>query len=379
MRRQGFFCRLSIRQREGVVMVKLRRSSIPLALAVCLGMLATPSFGQWPSYPAPGIPRLPDGKPNLAVPAPRTADGKPDLSGMWQVESSVVVNSLALNVAQDLGPEDVQPWAQSIYQQRLVDLGKDSPMARCLPRGLPALNSFPAVLTRIVQAPGLIVILYLTEPNDMFRTIFMDGRRLPEAPDPTWLGYSIGRWEGDTLVVDTTGFNDRAWLDFSGHPQTESLRMTERFRRRDFGHIDYEMTLDDPKVFMRPIPLRMNKVLAPDVATSETICENERDVPHLVGGNGFRLKPEDLPKYAGTYEFPPGREITVTIAEGFLVLQAAANRPKRIIIPQSETRFVFRNEGGEVEFVIDASGAVTQLILHGDGNDRKAVRKSIAK
>jgi hypothetical protein len=379
MRLQGFFCSSSIRQREGVVMVKLRGSSIPVALAVWVSMAATPSFGQWPSYPALGIPRLPDGKPNLAAPAPRTADGKPDLSGMWQVESSAVVNGLALNVAQDLGPEDVQPWAQAMYQQRLYDLGKDSPMARCLPRGLPALNSFPAVLTRIVQAPGLIVILYLTEPNDTFRTIFMDGRKLPEAPDPTWLGYSIGRWEGDTLVVATNGFNDRAWLDFSGHPQTESLSMTERLRRRDFGHLDYEMTLNDAKVFRRPIPLRMNKVLAPDVATSETICENERDVPHLVGGNGFRLKPEDLPKYAGTYEFAPGREITVTIAEDFLMVQAGANRPKRVIIPQSETRFVFRNEGGEVEFVIGASGAVTQLILHGDGNDRKAVRKGIAK
>jgi uncharacterized protein DUF3471 len=248
-------------------------------------------------------------------------------------------------------------------------------MARCLPRGLPALNSFPGVFTRMVQAPGLIVILYLADPNDTFRTIFMDGRKLPEAPDPTWLGYSIGRWEGDTLVVNTAGFNDRGWLDFSGHPQTESLRITERYRRRDFGHMDYEMTLDDPKVFTRPIPLRMDKVLAPDVAPSETICENEQDVKHLVGGNGFRLRTEDLSKYTGTYEFAPGRETTVSTAEGFLVLQDSANRPKRVIIPQSETRFVFRNDTDEVEFVIDAKGAVTQLMIHGGGNDQKAVRK----
>jgi len=143
--------------------------------------------------------------------------------------------------------------------------------------------------------------------------------------------------------------------------------------------MDYEMTLDDPKVFTRPIPLRMDKVLAPDVATSETICENEQDVKHLVGGNGFRLTSEDLSKYTGTYEFAPGRETTVSTAEGFLVLQDGANRPKRVIIPQSETRFVFRNDGGEVEFVIDAKGAVAQLIVHGGGNDQKAVRKGIAK
>jgi hypothetical protein len=348
-------------------------------LAAFAGLLGTPGLGQWPTYPTPGIPRLPDGTPNLTAPAPRAVDGKPDLSGMWQVEGSGSVNGLASNLSQDLKTEDVQPWARSLYQERLLNLGKDSPMVRCLPRGLPALNSFPAVLNRIVQAPGLIVILYLTEPTDTFRTIFMDGRKLPEAPDPTWLGYSIGRWEGDTLVVNTAGFNDRAWLDFSGHPQTESLRVTERFRRRDFGHMDYEMTLDDPKVFTRPIPLRMDKVLAPDVATSETICENERDVKHLVGGNGFRLTPEELSKYIGTYEFAPGRETTVSTAEGFLLLQDGANRPKRVIIPQSETRFVFRNDGGEVEFVIDAKGAVKQLIVHGDGNDQTAVRKGIAK
>jgi hypothetical protein len=360
--------------------VRLRRIPIPAALAAFAGMLGSPSFGQWPNYSAPGIPRLPDGKPNLAAPAPRTADGKPDLSGMWQVENSGVVNGgLAGNLAQDLKPEDVQPWAQSLYQERLLNLGKDSPMARCLPRGLPALNSFPGVFTRIVQAPGLIVILYLADPNDTFRTIFMDGRKLPEAPDPTWLGYSIGRWEGDTLVVNTAGFNDRGWLDFSGHPQTESLRVTERYRRRDFGHMDYEMTLDDPKVFTRPIPLRMDKVLAPDIAPSETICENEQDVKHLVGGRGFRLRTEDLSKYTGTYEFAPGSETTVSTAEGFLVLQDGANRPKRVLIPQSETRFVFRNDTDEVEFVMDAKGAVTQFMIHGGGNDQKAVRKGIAK
>jgi hypothetical protein len=359
--------------------VRLRRTPIWAALAALAGLLGTPILGQWPNYPTPGIPRLPDGTPNLTAPAPRAADGKPDLSGMWQVDGSGGVSGLASNLSQDLKPDDVQPWAQSLYQERLLNLGKDSPMARCLPRGLPALNSFPGVFTRIVQAPGLIVILYLADPADTFRTIFMDGRKLPEAPDPTWLGYSIGRWDGDTLVVDTAGFNDRGWLDFSGHPQTESLRITERYRRRDFGHMDYEMTLDDPKVFTRPIPLRMDKVLAPDVATSETICENEQDVKHLVGGNGFRLTPEDLSKYTGTYEFAPGRETTVSTVEGFLLLQDGPNRPKRVVIPQSETRFVFRNEGGEVEFVKDTKGAITDLIVHGDSNDQKAVRKGVAK
>ena len=345
-------------------------------LGAFVGLLASSATGQWPNYPTRGIPRLPDGKPNLTAPTPRTAEGKPDLSGLWRVENSNRVIGLTGDVAQDLRIEEVQPWARSVARERLFSLGKDAPMARCLPPGLPSLNAFPAIFARIVQTPELILIVYSgAGTNDAVRTIFTDGRELPRDPNPTWMGYSIGRWDGDTLVVSTSGFNDRGWLDFNGHPQTESLRVTERFQRRDVGHMEYEMTLDDPNVFTRPISLRMDKELVTDTEIEETVCENERDSGHLVGGSAFRLSPESLSKYAGTYEFGPGRQVTVTVADGFLVFQEGATGLKRALVPQSELLFVFRNNGGEVEFVKDVQGAITQFITRGGGNDQKAVRK----
>jgi hypothetical protein len=216
------------------------------------------------------------------------------------------------------------------------------------------------------------------------RTIFTDGRGLPEEMNPTWLGYSVGRWEGDTLVVTTAGFNDRTWLDFSGHPHSEALRTTERFRRRDFGHMDFEMTIDDPKTFTRPITLKAVKTLSPDTELLETICENERIAPHLVGGNGFRLAPEALAKYAGTYEVGPGHEAIITVDGESLVLKLSASGDIQTLAPQSETVFVGRGNGTElltgdqVEFVKNSSGAITGLALHARRGEQKAVRKGAA-
>ena len=355
--------------------MKPRRIATPLSLAALAGLLAAPSAGQWPSYRAPGIPRLSDGKPNLVAPTPRTADGKPDLSGMWQLDSAGL-GGIAFNVAQDLAEKDIQPWARSMYQQRLLDLGMESPSAHCLPPSILSLNAFRPFFSRIVQTPGLMVLLYRGETNDYARTIFTDGRKLPEDPSPAWLGYSIGHWEGDVLVVDTAGFNDRAWLDYGGHPQTESLRVTERFLRRDFGHMELEMTLDDAKVFTRPVSMRIDKVLAPDTELSESICENEKDAGHLVGGNGFRLSEESLLKYTGSYELPSGRQATLSLAEGFLVLQQDGQ--KRVLVPQSETEFILRGTGEGVDFVKDGQNNVTQFIMHPVGGDQTAVRKSNA-
>jgi hypothetical protein len=344
---------------------------------VFVGLLSVTAAAQWPSYPTRGIPRLPDGKPNLSAPVRRTADGKPDLSGMWHVEGPGRVNGLTWNVAQDLAPEEVQPWARALYRDRLLNLGKDSPMARCLPRGLVPSNAFPAVFSRIVQTPELIVIIYGGDgASDALRTIFTDGRGLPKDPNPAWLGYSIGRWESDTLVVTTTGFNDRGWLDFYGHPQTESLRITERFRRRDLGHMEFEMIIDDPAVFTRPLSLRMDKVLVPDAELPESICESEKDAGHLVGGSGLRLSGADLSKYAGTYEFAPGRDVTLTPADGHLVYQDGTNGAKRALVPQSETVFVFRDGGDAVEFSKSAAGTFNEFFVRGrTGNNQKAVRK----
>jgi hypothetical protein len=352
----------------------------PILTVVALtfvGVLATPAAGQWPSYIAPGIPRLPDGKPNLSAPAPRTSDGKPDLTGLWHIDGPGHVNGFAWNVAQDLAPDDLTPWARSVFRERLLNLGKESPMARCLPRGLPSLNAFGAVYQKIVQIPDVTMIVHGGDgANEVLRTIFTDGRALPEDPNPMWLGYSIGHWESDTLVVITTGFNDRGWLDFDGHPQTESLRVTERFRRRDFGHMEYEMTLHDPAVFEKPLSLKMDKVLTPDSELVETICENEKDAGRLVGGSGLELNAEALSKYAGTYEFVTGRQVTVAADDGFLTFQEGANAAKRALVPQSETLFVFREGGDDVEFLKDTGGAVTKFVANGRGNDQMAVRKS---
>jgi hypothetical protein len=343
------------------------RLSRVIPLAVLTSLLPMTAAAQWLNYPTPGTPRLPDGKPNLSAPAPRTADGKPDLSGVWRGAGPIY----RFNIAQDLKPEDIQPWAEALFLQRVRDSRKDSPLAHCMPVSVPFHNFFN--LTRIVQTPALMVILY-ESPNSPHRTVFTDGRELPKNPDPTWLGYSIGRWEGDTLVITTAGFNDSGWLDSAGHPQTESLRITERLRRRDFGHMDFEMTIDDPKVFTKPFTIKAERLLAPDTDLLEDVCENERDRPHLSGDTGIRLRPELVASYAGVYELAPGRDVVVTVS-GDLVFVQGLNEPKLPLLVQSETQFMSTATPTGFEFVKDAQGKVTHLIVRGDAGDQKAVRK----
>jgi len=228
-------------------------------------------------------------------------------------------------------------------------------------------------LTRIVQTPTLTVILY-ESPNSPHRTVFTDGRDLPKDPDPTWLGYSIGRWEGDTLVISSAGFNDTGWLDSAGHPQTESLRITERLRRRDFGHMEFEMTIDDPKVFTKPFTFKMERLLAPDTDLLEDVCENERDRALMSGDKGIRLSPQVLASYAGVYELAGGREIVVTVTSALLFVRGL-NEPKLPLYVQSETEFMSTATPTGFVFVKDAQGKVTHLIVRGDA-DQRAVRKS---
>jgi hypothetical protein len=336
-------------------------------VALCLLLLPTAAAAQWLNYPTPGTPRLPDGKPDLSAPAPRASDGKPDLSGVWRGAGPIY----RFNIAQDLKPEDIQPWAEALFLQRVRDSRKDSPLARCLPVSVPFHNFFN--LTRIVQTPALMVILY-ESPNSPHRMVFTDGRSLPKDPDPAWLGYSVGRWEGDTLVITTTGFNDLGWLDSAGHPQTESLRITERLRRRDFGHMDFEMTIEDPAVFTRPFTVKTERLLAPDTDLLEDVCENERDRIHMSGDTGIRLSPELLSGYAGVYELAPGREVVVTVTGDLLFVQGL-NEPKLPLLVESETKFQSTATPTAFEFIKDGRGSVTSLIIHGDV-DQRAVRKS---
>jgi hypothetical protein len=347
------------------------KTSLTLALVATLSSLCSPlAAAQWINVPTPGIPRLPDGKPNLSAPPPRTAEGKPDLSGVWRSGGSR--SRYDYDVAQNLKPEEIQPWAETLRLQRVQDFRKDSPLARCLPVSLPFLNS--RGLARIVQTPALIVVLH-ESPNSPHRTIFTDGRGLPKEPNPTWLGYSVGHWESDTLVVESAGFNDRGWLDVGGHPQTESLRITERFHRRDFGHMELEMTLTDQKTFAKPVLMRMENVLEPDTALLEDVCENERSGAHLEAG--VRLAPEILSNYAGTYEFAPGRTVVITTSGDLLFAQEGANA-KLAFVSRSDTTFLASVTNDAIEFVKDSQGAVTHLVWRGRIKDEKAVRQGTA-
>jgi hypothetical protein len=333
-------------------------------------LLCAQASAQWLNYPAPGIPRTPDGKPNLLAPAPRAADGRPDLSGVWNGPGP---GSYDRNIAKDLKPSDIQPWAEALYQQRVRDMGKDAPRANCLPD--PFVYYHMVDVARMVQTPQLIVMLYQGTTNSVHRTIFTDGRPLPVDPNPTWMGYSIGHWEGDTLVVETAGFNDRGWLDIEGHPHTEALHIAERYHRRDFGHLDLEVTIDDPKTFTRPFSLKIQKTLEPDTDLLESVCENDTSVPHMLGGSPVKLSPEALAKYAGTYEYAPGREAVISFAGDLLYLQEGGNSLKLPLVASSETVFISRTEGNWVEFVRDGAGNASQFIYHTGPASRKATRR----
>ena len=345
--------------------------SASLKTIAVAALLCAPLVAQWPDLKTPGIPRTAAGKANLSAPAPRTADGKPDLSGIWQAGMAGPAGQYGYdyNVAQNLPADSLTPWAQSVRQQRVQDFRKDSPLAHCLPVSVPFLNF--RGLSRIVQTPGLAVILY-ESPNSPHRTIFLDGRKLPTDPNPTWLGYSVGHWEGDTLVVNTVGFNDKGWLDVGGNPQTESLRLTERFRRPDFGHLQLEVTFEDPKTFTKPFTLSMVKTYTADTEIFEDVCENERDSGHLT--SGVKLAPEVLAQYAGVYELP-GRDAVVTVSGEQLVVKDSANPKDQLFVARAQNEFLSSVSEVTLVFSKDGQGAVTHFTRAVGGKEEKAVRK----
>jgi hypothetical protein len=244
------------------------------ALVFICAMGGTAS-AQWLSIPLPGTPRTPDGKPNLNAATPRTA-GKPDLSGIWKADSPVWNENLA--------PEGTDapmlPWAAELYKHRVATHGYERPMTFCMPHGVPDAMTVAGLPFRILQTPGEVVVMF--EEFHKYRQIHTDGRPLPVDPDPAWYGYSVGRWEGDTFVVETAGFKEGSWLDNSGHPHTESLRTTERFRRINFGRLDLDVTIDDAKAYSRPWKSdTIRFVLQPDTELLEHLCENNRDLTSL--------------------------------------------------------------------------------------------------
>ena len=276
-------------------------------------MAALPAglFAQWPSYPTPGVPRTPDGKPNLSAPAPKTPDGKPDLTGIW--ENARPPAQTAVPNVKTAGPNDgvlpvlqtnndflalvkrspfwnlgssfkdglpFQPWAAELHRQRVADDNKDNPDAHCLPMGMMQFHNHPEP-RKMIQTPQVIVILY--EANAGIRQIFTDGRPLPgKDADPWWYGYSTGHWEGDTLVVQSAGFRDLGWLDVEGSPLSDAAKITERYRRPDFGHLEIEVTIDDPKAYTKPWTVAVHQRIMVDTELIEFVCqENEKDAPHL--------------------------------------------------------------------------------------------------
>jgi len=272
-------------------------------LTAVILMAAVPGlFAQWPSYPTPGVPRTPEGKPNMNAPAPKSSDGKPDLTGIWQndrtVGGTVAARSSAtppssnedlLTIAKrspfwNLGSQfpdglPFTPWAAELHRQRVADNSKDNPDAHCLPMGMMQFHNHGEP-RKMIQTPQVIVILY--EANAGIRQIFTDGRPLPKDPDPWWYGYSTGHWEGDTLVVQTAGFRDLGWLDVEGSPLTDQAHVTERYRRPDFGHLEIEVTIDDPKAYTKPWSVKVHQHIMVDTDIIEFVCqENEKDAPHL--------------------------------------------------------------------------------------------------
>ena len=268
------------------------------AAGLVVASLALPPslLAQWPMHPTRDVPNS-NGKPNLDAPAPRTADGKPDLTGLWEnvwFYDGKVSPPLASPPGQPpastfsnvgAGFKDglpLRPWAAELLKQRKEQNSKDNPDAHCLPMGLMQFHEHPQP-RKIVQTPDLIVILY--EGNAGVRQIFTDGRALPDKEaQPWWYGYSVGKWEGDTLVVETSGFRDDGWLDIWGSPLTDAAKMTERFQRLNYGTLRIDVTIDDPKAYTQPFTVRVNQRVVLNNELIEFICaENERSVPHMIG------------------------------------------------------------------------------------------------
>jgi hypothetical protein len=253
----------------------LRAQVVLVGVLSCIVLV--PASAQW-SYRAPNAPRGRDGKANLAAPPPRTSVGLIDLSGVWQPNPKFNTN-LAADLKADAVP--MLPWAQVLYQHRQDNLGKDDPEGLCLPPGVPRASGVPFP-SKIVQTPTELVILY--ETRTTFRQIFLDTHAVVKDPQPTWMGYSTGKWEGDTLVVKTSHFNEKTWLDDDGHPHSDALRVTERFRRPDFGHLFIDISIDDVKAYAHPWTVTEDFLLEADGELLEYVCnENNLDPPHLVG------------------------------------------------------------------------------------------------
>jgi len=315
---------------------------------------------QWINHPWPGIPRTADGKPDLTAPAPKTPDGKPDFSGVWGLDAGPSL----FWIAGDPKSGYAKPIVEKVLAERDANLQFDDPIVHCLPEG-PRFSHFVAFPKKIVQTPTLMIIL----GEDLsYRQIFMDGRQLPKDPNPSFMGYSVGRWDGDTLVVDSVGFKERTWLDWAGHPHSEKLRLTERWRRLNFGRLEIEETFTDPEFYNQPLNAKVTGTLVPDTDLLEYVCaENERDRPKLIGTSAaikkqytpVKVAPDVLAQYVGLYDFRFPENPTIPS-----MMQISLNGDTLFLgpvplVPISESRFLLGPN--PMDFVKDKEGRVTHF------------------
>ena len=264
----------------------------PRTIVLAYAAMVASTSAQWLNYPTAGVPRLPDGTPNLSAPAPRTPEGKPDFSGLWEPdvgdEHGSVFNPGAVfpkewyNIGAQLkNGLPLRPWALDLRSARKLENSKDSPDGKCLPMG-PLMDHSNRSPRKFIQVPGLLVILY--EKSFVYRQIFTDGRPLPTDPQTSFEGYSSAKWNDDTLVVETIGLRDGSWADEEGTPLTESAKITERLRRPNFGRLEIEVTVDDPKAYTAPWTVLLRHHIKLDTDLLEYVClENEKSTQHIVG------------------------------------------------------------------------------------------------
>jgi hypothetical protein len=334
--------------------------------ALTLVMATTPAGAQWLDRKTPGIPRTPDGKPNLTAPAPRGPDGKPDFTGVWDAENVVSRPDVAI----------LQPWVMDLARRHQQEYYKARPFYQCRPSG-PEAERFGG-WRRILRTPAAIAIL-----NDdlTYRVIHTDGRELEAEPAPNWMGYSVGRWDGDTLVVDSAGFNDKTWVSRYGVAHTEALRMTERYRRPDFGHMQVEVTYTDPGAFAKPFGFTVDMTLAADTEMLEAVCEksSENWAGSLTdaANQGVSVPPDVLARYVGVYTGIYGgnqRTYEVSLSGGQLIAKIAGENVEgglgaaglddgapRPLVAQSQT--VFEGLGLGYQFIVDDKGVAAALVV----------------
>ena len=339
------------------------RSIVTSLLIVLLATVAVPVGAQWLTRPTPDLPRTVDGKPHLSAPPPLGADGHPDLSGPW------VGRSVALQVPD----EALTAASKALIREREETYFSQRPSLRCQPNGPePA-----AGWRRIVQTPSLIVIAY---DSLTYRLIFMDGRQLEPNPERSWMGYSVGRWEGDTLVVDSFGFNDRTWLDARGLPHTEALRTTERYQRHSVGLLQVELTVTDPGAFADSWSLKYDLRFQPDTEMIESVCE---DKTRWIGRGSdaergaVAVAPETLAKYVGVYSGLWGerlRTVRVQLEGGTLYSNGLFGERVRLI-PHSATTFI-GTHGYSFDFDPDGNPAAFMVERHVSG-DWKYARQAV--